>query len=192
MNRFVFVLTLALVLALGGIAMAQSSEYFAEGAPLPEGAVEVPVFKRGTNGEFGSSGTGQARGWNSNGTGGHCNKECHAADLTTHVSVAQWIEWSLSATRKDFRVLKPGTFAANSWTATVSSNNDVEVTFEHSNAEYLNPDVDSDPIAISYGYSTGSGIDPNQVNEWVAAGDTPITINIPYADVSQAGGAKYH
>src|SRR5690625_3718106 len=152
MNRFVFVLTLALVLALGGIAMAQSSEYFAEGAPLPEGAVEVPVFKRGTNGEFGSSGTGQARGWNSNGTGGHCNRECHEASLTTHVSVAQWIEWSLSATRKDFRVLKPGTFAANSWSANVKSNSVVEIRFSQTDAIYLNDAVESDPIAVRYGY----------------------------------------
>lgn len=180
MNRFVFVLTLAFVLALGGVVMANDL------------GDEVPVFKRDSPDSFYSAATNEARAWNSGGGGGHCNKECHAADLTTAVSVAQWIEWSLSATRKDFRVLKPGTFAANSWTATVSSNDDVEVTFTHGNAEYVNPDVDADPIAIRYGYSTGSGIDPNQVNEWVAADDTPITITIPYADVSQAGGAKYH
>lgn len=189
MNRLVFVLTLAFVLALGGMALANHP-----GDPLPENATEVPVYKRDKDGNFLSpaTATNSARAWNSGGAGGHCNRNCHEAELTTHVSVAQWIDWSLSATRKDFRVLKPGVYAANSWTATVSSNNDVEILFTHSNAEYLIEDVASEPIQIRYGYSTSSGIDPNEIDGWVAADDTPITINIPFEEVSQPGGAKYH
>ncbi len=58
--------------------------------------------------------TTNAQSFNSGGASGHCNKECWDFTIENHVSVAQWIDWEINGTRKDWRVLKPGTYGSDS------------------------------------------------------------------------------
>lgn len=184
MNRFAFVLALALLLAFGGIAMAQV-EYEPTGRALPDNAQEAEhVFE--LNGEEWVPAT-DARAWNGgNSVAGHCNRECHEFNLETHVSVAQWIDFDVNATRKDWRVLKPGKYASDSVTARISSNNDVLVRFYAEDPSHLNPDIDSPDIATEYGYSVGanSGTNVNMVEDWVKgsdfSADEPLEFTLAY------------
>ena len=77
--------------------------------------------------------------WNSGGadSDGISNKPVFTFEITNHVSVAQWINWSISGTRKDWRVLRPGTYASDSVTARIQSNNDVVIEFYAEDPEYL-------------------------------------------------------
>lgn len=191
MKRFSLVLALAFVLALGAMASA----YPAEGIPLPEGATEVDVFRLNSDGQYTTTATNDARAWNSGISSHHCNRACHGIDLTFHVSVAQWIDYEFVGTRKDWRVLKPGTYASNSWSASIKSNNDVEIVVWAENPSYLNPDAESPPIKTRFGTST-NGSDPNSVLDWADAFDPGTgeankqTIRLPFDMVKN--GVKYH
>ena len=57
-----------------------------------------------------------------------CNKDWRI-DVDIHASIAQWIEWSLTGTRWDWFVRKPGNYAANCITATIKSNQNVLVDY---------------------------------------------------------------
>lgn len=189
MNRLAFVLTLAFVLALAGMAMA-SEDYDPAGAPLPEGAKEEPVFVLSGD-SFIEQTTTEARAWNSLGFTGHCNQECASSELVTHVSVAQWLNFTVSGTRKDWRVLKPGTYASNSVTANITSNNDVRVRFYLDDPTYLG-DAESPAIEATYGYSDDSGTDPGLVTQWQRANgeENAVEFTIPYEDIKN--GSEYH
>src|SRR5690625_2419625 len=153
MKRSAFVLSLALVLALSGLAMAND----------PLGGVEPLGFGGGINwckwfpswchgggggGTGGDPGPGSddpslsdiakadgsswadtdtARAFTGDATNGSCNRKCHDNEITIGVSVAQWIEYSLSATRIDFQVLKSGEYSAPFMDINVASNSDVEL-----------------------------------------------------------------
>ena len=71
-----------------------------------------------------------ARAWGSFPDVGSCNKTRWEVKVTVHASVAQWVDWSISGTRYDWQVRKPGTYAANSLTATLKSNGPVTVDFD--------------------------------------------------------------
>lgn len=182
MKRFAFVLSLAFVLAVAGMA---SAEYNPEGEPLPPGADEVETFRFvALNGSW--IPTGLAKSWNSGVFQGRCNMECHEAELVTHVSVAQWLEFEVDGTRKDWRVLKPGMYASAS-SARVKSNNDVSVSFYLRDPEYLNPDPDADsaPIQVSFNHGPGDVNNPNDlVSRWKQANDEddPYAFTIAYED----------
>lgn len=103
------------------------------GQPLPDGSVEHEAWKL-VNDSWSSMGEGNreanARAWSSKVVIGSCNKTYWEIPVTVHASVAQWIEFSLSGSRYDWRVRKPGIYAANSLTAALKSNSDVEIEFE--------------------------------------------------------------
>lgn len=186
-HRIVLVLALAFVLAVGGMAMAQQRPpYVPEGNDLPSNATQVEkVWELLEDGETWDTST-NAQAFNSGGSSGHCNRACWDAELETHVSVAQWINYNVDGTRKDWRVLKPGTYGANSVTARIRSNNDVQISFWAEDPTYLNDDVESPPIAAKYGYSIGenSGNNINNVSEWVSgfSAADPLVFTIRYED----------
>src|SRR5690625_277550 len=122
MRRFSFVLALAFVLAVSGMVFAQSP-----GDPLTQNATPTTTYEKDAN--EGWSVSTNAQSFNSGGASSHCNRECSDFTIENHVSVAQWIDWEINGTRKDWRVLKPGTYASDSVTARVKSNNDVRISF---------------------------------------------------------------
>lgn len=180
MRRFSFVLALAFVLAVSGMVFAQSI-----GDPLPKNAKPTTTYEKDDNGDWTVSNNAQS--FNSGGAGGHCNRECWAVELENHVSVAQWIDWEINGTRKDWRVLKPGTYASDSVTARVKSNNDVRISFWAEDPEYQ-ADAASPSIPLWYGYSVGadSGNNIGNVVEWVRASDytsdNPLEFTIRFED----------
>ncbi len=58
-----------------------------------------------------------------------CNKKDWTVEFTVHVSVAQWIEWRVNATKWKWYVRKPGEYAADCITLEVKSNGPVELRF---------------------------------------------------------------
>lgn len=70
-----------------------------------------------------------ARAWSRYPKVGICNKTSWPINVTVHASVAQWVDWSISGTRYEWQVRKPGEYAANSLTATLKSNGPVTVDF---------------------------------------------------------------
>lgn len=183
MKRFTFVLALAFVLAVGGMVFAQ---YDPRGEALPTNAMQTMTFElTNSNGYVTAL---NAQSFNSGSAAGHCNKECWDFTIENHVSVAQWIDWEINGTRKDWRVLKPGTYASDSVTARIKSNNDVQITFWAEDPVYQNPDAESPPIAKWFGYSVGadSGDHPDNVAQWVRASDysedSPLVFTIRYED----------
>lgn len=135
MKRIILVLALMTVLLVPMTAMAASV-----GQALPAGAAEVETwywddtFTDPTYGFWHSQGTGSvtalARCWSSNPVSGACNKQNWVINFTHHASIAQWIDWMLTGSRWDWRVRKPGTYAANCITFTLKSNNAVAVDYE--------------------------------------------------------------
>jgi len=103
------------------------------GEALPDGSVEHESWELMGDAWY-PMGAGNllanARAWSSLPVQGSCNKIYWEVPVKVHASVAQWIEFSLSGSRYDWRVRKPGTYAANSLTATLKSNSDVEVDFD--------------------------------------------------------------
>lgn len=78
-----------------------------------------------------------ARCWKSGSAGGACNRRYYAFNFQTSVSMAQWIEWSVSAAEWKWRVRKVGPnicqtdgyYATNCITLWVKSNYDVDISF---------------------------------------------------------------
>ncbi len=105
MRRFSIVLALAFVLAMGGMVFAQSI-----GERLPMNATPTTTWELSGDEWVVTS---NAQSFNSMGTSGHCNRACWDVTLQNHVSVAEWIDWEINGTRKDWRVLKPGTYASD-------------------------------------------------------------------------------
>lgn len=230
MNRLTVVLALALVLVVGGLAMAQSepagwpgwggggwgggghngggngggngngngngSTYDPVGEPLPPNAQPAPSVSEWSDEEEKWVDTSNAEAYNSGASvNGHCNRECWDFEMETHVSVAQWIDFEVNGSRRDWRVLKPGRYAADSIKLRVKSNNDVRLTYWAEPVEYLNPDATSPDIDTMFGFTKGSGTNPNMVSNWVKGtdftADAPFEFILPYEDVSGAG-ATYH
>lgn len=123
-------MTLALAVALPMVVTAGEPAH--TGESLPGGSVEHEAWEW-VEGGWVSMGTSNlaanARAWGSGPLQGDCNKIKWVIPVTVHASVAQWVEWSISATRYDWRVRKPGIYAANSLTAWIKSNGAIEIDF---------------------------------------------------------------
>jgi len=161
------VVTLTVALSLSVMA----GEPIKTGEPLPPGSAEHYAWQLTGQGWV-AMGTGNlaanARAWSSNPVSDKCNKIYWKIPVTVHASVAQWIEWTLSGSRYDWRVRKPGTYAANSLTATLKSNSDVEVDFDgFDNLQYLGDDGVKEDIDTWYAY--GEAGNPGEL-EWIPAG----------------------
>ncbi|WP_324668112.1 hypothetical protein [Geochorda subterranea] len=169
MKRLGWLLVLAALLLSGGMALAASNGY-----PLPPGASETKVWElQGSTWvglTFGDP-NGPARSWNSGPYNqGITNQAVTGFQFTNHASVAQWVEYTMSGTRKDWRIRRPGIYASDSMTGTIKSNNDVVISFSgFGPLAYEAPGQGVDEyIETEYGYSTVE--DPNLV-VWVPAED---------------------
>ena len=179
----------AMALALGssGVAMA----YNPNGEALPPGSTEQAVYQFVNNQwvPVTSDGAGVlARSWNSGPTFGFCNKAYWDITFTTHASVAQWLNWTLATTRKDWRVRKPGDYASDSIDFTIQSNNAVVVSFHgFGDLQYLNPNPPQDTThTIATWYGVGNDI--ANVSNWVPAADlNNMTITFPDSDALHHG-----
>lgn len=101
---------------------------------------------------------------------GICNKEAWKNTITNHVTVSQWINYCFSGTRWDWQIRKPGTFAADSITFHIQSNDDVNVDFEGFADLAPLSHADAPPIPVWYTFADAS-IGKPPVDSWVRAAD---------------------
>ncbi|MCR4402001.1 MAG: hypothetical protein NUW12_04350 [Firmicutes bacterium] len=168
MKRMVLVLALMAVLLVPAAALAYNP-----GVPLPDGAAEVETWYLNNAGQWVSQGTGNAaalaRCWSSGPASGACNAESWVIDVTHHASVAQWIDWSIGGTRWDWRIRKPGTYAADCINFTIKSNNDVAVQYDgFADLAYLEQGEGVKQTIDTY-YSYGATLAEAQSRGWVRA-----------------------
>ena len=102
---------------------------------------------------------------------GNCNKDW-SIPVIIHASIAQWLDWTMSGTRWDWRVRKPGIYGGDCITATIKSNQNVLVDYHdfndlHSDSVSVNPD-----IPIWYHVSElGAALPPVGSNLWTRSTD---------------------
>lgn len=159
------VLTLLLVPAMANAALP--------GEPLPDGAVEVEHWELvgGAWVHFEERDpAAMARCWRSGPTLGQCNKTEWVIDFTHHAAVAQWSEWSIGGTRWDWRILKPGTYAADCIEFFLKSNNSVLINYEDF-ADLARQTEGGVLQNIETYYSFGESIATAEANGWVRAAD---------------------
>jgi hypothetical protein len=115
--------------------------------------------------------TALARCWASLPTQGACNKDWNI-DVDIHASIAQWIEWTLSGSRWDWKVRKPGRYGADCITASVKSNQHVLVDYHNFN-DLETESVSVNPtIPIWYHVSElGAQLPPPDSPLWTRAAD---------------------
>jgi hypothetical protein len=122
MKKLLFVAVL--VCFVPALAFGQASPY-----PPPGYAVEAFVC---VDGQWVSQGAGDIRGlaqcWASYPADSACNKDWRI-DVKIHASIAQWCEWSMTGTRWDWFVRKPGVYAADCISGTIASNQNVLVDY---------------------------------------------------------------
>ncbi|MEO0115198.1 MAG: hypothetical protein ABIK93_06945 [candidate division WOR-3 bacterium] len=139
--------------------------------------------------------TNLARLWCQYPTGGACNRQYYSFTFTTGVSMAQWVEWSISATEWKWKVRKVGPdlcqtdgwYAGDCITAWIKSNYDVEITFSGFDDLYNPNSVDK---WIEAWYAWGEFMTPPPKNDplWVRAPDlNNVTIRYPDSDTLHAG-----
>lgn len=171
MSRKIALFTFLIVVVA---AMGAAANY--PGDSLPPGAVNPGTYSwNGTSWVAAQ----YAHTWNSGpeSSSGMSNKEVHSFDIINHVSVAQWVEYTISGTRKDWRVLRPGTYASNSVTAMIRSNNDVIVEFFATDPEYLSDINGRESVTPTipkwFGYSQGQDQNLAEVeaNGWYRGSD---------------------
>jgi hypothetical protein len=112
-----------------------------------------------------------ARCWASLPVQGACNKDWDIP-VKVHASIAQWIEWSLSGSRWDWRVRKPGRYGADCITATVKSNQHVLVDYHNFDDLHSDSATVNAWIPIWYHVSAlGAQLPPPDSPDWVRAID---------------------
>jgi hypothetical protein len=161
-------LTAVGVLLLAATALAQT--------PVPPvGVYEVEVFDcdsltgdwLGTPGHLGQV-DALARCFASNEAKGYCNKKYWHIPVTVHASVATWIDFTMTGTRWDWFVRKPGYYAANCITAKVASNGDVMIDYDGFD-DLLNLANPTTVTPIPIWYSFGGSITEAQAHGWIPA-----------------------
>lgn len=166
---------MAFGIPMGGIAMENGNgcDPVQTGEELPPGSVPHYAWYLSEQGSWVGMNpkdrTVLARAFSSYPMQGACNKFVWEVPITVHASVAQWVEFSHSGTRYDWRVRKPGTYAANSLTFTLKSNSDVCIRFDgFENLRYVGsarfPGVKQD---IETWYAFGEGEHPGDF-EWIS------------------------
>ncbi len=98
---------------------------------------------------------------------GACNKETWNISVGVDVSVAQWIEWQLTASKWKWYIRKPGTYVADCITANLKSNGPVGIKIVMGNITGGNPNTNS-IIEAFYG-ADFSAQHPSNVQWWLPA-----------------------
>ncbi len=128
MKRLLVLFAIMALIFVPAIVMAYN-----DGEDLPSGAVEVEHWEL-IGGVWvhraPQSALSLARCWKSgDGVQGNCNRENYSLEFTNHASMAQWCDLDVTESRYDWRILKPGTYAADCITIKIKSNNDVQLTY---------------------------------------------------------------
>ncbi len=120
------ILVLLMVCLVPGLVYSQTS-------PWPPEGYEVEAFQLMRDSTWQTMGVGDvsanARCFGSFPLDSSCNKDWKIP-VKMHASVAQWILWSMTATRWDWFVRKPGHYAADCVSVTICSNQNVLLNFE--------------------------------------------------------------
>jgi len=137
-----------------------------------DGSNWVTMYVFDGTGQLVPSPEAMARAWTSEAIlNQSCNKELWPMNVAVHASVAQWISWSITGTRWDWRVRKPGTYATDCISFTVASNNSVGVDYSGFEDLAYEGTVVPDTlgsIATYYAWgTTGQGTPPT--TGWVSA-----------------------
>ena len=112
MKKLSIVLIVPMLLALvAGVAAAQGQEAIVYSADL-DGNVGDP--------------TDLARCWKSGGIQWYCNDD-QIIEVSDHLSLAQWVNATLSATHTEWQVLKPGQYVIDCISFVIQSNGDVGI-----------------------------------------------------------------
>lgn len=172
MKKLAILFTIMALLLVSAVASAD---------PLPDGAGEQEHWELSNSGWVHKSAgdtSALARAWTSGPRSGSCNRAEWVIDFTNHASVAQWASWSIAATRWDWRILKPGTYAADCISFTLTSNNSVYIDYEGFD-DLARVDDTYEDTEIDFGlgvlpsiatwYSFGPDIAGAEANGWVAA-----------------------
>ena len=94
----------------------------------------------------------------------YCNERVRTIPVNISASIAQWAELSLSATKIEWQVLKPGKYYIKGIQATLQSNGDLYV--EYAGFEDLvNDDPKPDVIPTYYACSPGEWISASELND---------------------------
>jgi hypothetical protein len=177
MKKLLVCFAVLVLLLVPAMAMAYNS-----GEELPDDAVEVSHWEL-IGGVWTELGIGnvlsKARCWRSAAATDTCNREVWDIPFTVHASMAQWLFYNLGGTRWDWRILKPGTYAADCIEATLKSNNDVVITFaDFADLEYMESGGVDRTIPIWY--SIGESWDAAN-SQWVSA-DALNNMSFPIND----------
>ena len=114
-----------------------------------------------------------------------CNKWEWQVNVTINASVAQWIHWNLNAQGWDWRIMKPGCYAANTIHFWVASNGDVLIDYEgFDDLEAVVPNTHNNYIETYY--SWGDTPEIATANGWVRAID--LNIDDDLLDESELNG----
>jgi hypothetical protein len=117
-------LVAVMVCFVPALAFSQASTYPPDGY-----AVEAFVL---VDGQWVTMGTANpaalAQCWASYPADSSCNKDWQIS-VKIHASIAQWCKWSMTGTRWDWFVKKPGNYAADCISGTIASNQNVLVDY---------------------------------------------------------------
>ncbi|HUU46530.1 MAG TPA: hypothetical protein VM118_12435 [Acidobacteriota bacterium] len=150
-----------LLIAVAGLLM--TSVAMAQTPVDPVGIYEVEVWTLNPDGTWDLSiqptikdPTANARCFASNKAAGNCNKYEWVIPVTVHASVAQWIDFTMTGTRWDWFVKKPGWYAANCITAKIASNGDINIDYDGFD-DLLPLGEGQTPIPIWYAFGGSMG-----------------------------------
>jgi len=123
--------------------------------------------------------TDNARAFASNGTSGSCNKKVWTVQFTTEVQVAQWVEWSISATKWTWFVRKPGDYYADAIQFSLKSNGDVQLSASgFDDLEYATGGGVNRYIETYYYLTTDASNTPPSTGVWVRAEDVNGSLTV--------------
>ncbi|EQB64113.1 MAG: hypothetical protein RBG1_1C00001G1692 [candidate division Zixibacteria bacterium RBG-1] len=121
-----------LILLAGAILLLPAFAFAGNPSPWPPIGTEVEVFQLEGD-AWRSLGIGDpgafARAFTSLPAVGDSNRQFWRIDFQNHASVAQWVRWSITGTRWDWFVRKPGCYAADCIGFTIASNYDVDILY---------------------------------------------------------------
>ncbi len=170
MKKLLICLVVLAFLLMPAMAMAYN-----DGEDLPNGAVEVEHWELindtwvSFKPNVPSITMPLARCWRSSPKQGNCNRAKWEFDFTHHASMAQWCDWSIGGSRWDWRILKPGTYAADCIEFTLKSNNDVKITFAgFGDLQYQQVGAGVKQTIDTY-YSWGESVQEADRNGWTPA-----------------------
>ena len=161
MNRFLVILVLAAIGVLG----------FAQGQGTVRSLDVWEITESGSVVQLDEN-TGNARAYASMSAEGSCNKKVWTLQFTTEVQVAQWAEWSISATKWTWFVRKPGDYYADAIQFSLKSNGDVQLSASGFNdLEYATSGGVNRYIETYYYLTTDASNTPPSTSVWVRASE---------------------